>query len=140
MTTIQQQLASKAHTCILEITDDGEKKKYGTMAHKLPILIRTAGLAQALAFVEARGSTAQHKLLDHIAQTIDVAGIDNRGTLTQTCREAPLQQYIFLTRRVMDALVWFKRFTESVLRVPLRDAVQDDDLSDETAVSDGAGG
>ena len=39
--------------------DSEERKKYGSMAHKLPILVRTAGLVQAWlsSTVEARHHT-----------------------------------------------------------------------------------
>ncbi len=128
MQTIQQRLAKQAHADILTVNDD-EKKKYGTMAHKLPILIRTAGLTQALAFVQARGSEAQNKLLDHIANAIEIEGIQNGNNLAQKSREESLEQYIFLSRRVMMALVWYKRFVESVLKVSQRDAANEDEQS-----------
>ncbi|MCA9945798.1 MAG: type III-B CRISPR module-associated protein Cmr5 [Anaerolineales bacterium] len=137
--TTQQQLAKNAHENILKVTDS-EKKKYGTMAHKLPILIRTAGLAQALAFVQARGSEAQHKLLDHLAQTINIQGISDKDGLTKASREAALSQYIFLTRRVMDALVWYKRFTESILRVTARDADDEVDQLEAESTAETVGG
>ncbi len=58
---------------------DDYKNSYGSMAHKLPMLIRSAGLAQALAFVEARGKTAHQDLLGHLAKVVlkkdDVKGI-----------------------------------------------------------------
>ena len=48
-----------------------EYKKYGAMAHKLPLLIRTAGLVQALAFVEARGKEIQKRLLTDLKATVE---------------------------------------------------------------------
>lgn len=90
-----------------------EYRQYGAMAHKLPILIRTAGLAQALAFVE-RGSETQQCLLDHLAE---VTQMETRDTLLQRSREAHLSEYTFLTEQVMAALLWYKRFAQSVLGV-----------------------
>lgn len=116
MTTLQQQMASRAFELVSGV-GQGEKQKYGTMAHKLPILIHTAGLAQALAFVEARQDPAQLKLLDHLAATIGMAGITNRQQLAQFSRETPLPVYMLLTRRSLQALVWYKRFAESILNV-----------------------
>lgn len=131
MQTRQQRLAKQAYTHVSEVTE-AEKQKYGTMAHKLPILIRTAGLAQALAFVQARGSQAQHKLLDHLAEAIEM-DIQNGSALAEQSREAPLAQYILLTQRVMAALVWYKRFVESLLKVEQRDADDSTEgASDET--------
>jgi CRISPR-associated protein Cmr5 len=92
---------------------EADRKKYGSMAHKLPILIRTAGLAQALGFLDARGNDAQARLLQHLAE---VLGFD-KATLLARSREAPLTDYMRLTRQAMAALIWYKRFAQSVLQV-----------------------
>jgi CRISPR-associated protein Cmr5 len=119
MTTLQQQMATKAHELVSGVGQD-EKQKYGTMAHKLPVLIHTAGLAQALAFVEARQDPAQLKLLDHLAATLGIEAITNRQQLAQKSREESLPVYMLLTRRALQALVWYKRFAESILNVDAR--------------------
>lgn len=113
--TLEQELAEKVYYKVAEI----EKKKdeasaYGSMAHKLPILIRTAGLAQALAFVESRGKEPQHNLLNDLA---DVVSGQTRSQFVEDSRKADLQNYVYLTRRTMLALKWFKRFAQSVLGV-----------------------
>jgi CRISPR-associated protein Cmr5 len=99
----------------------GSKKRsqYGALAHKLPVLVRTAGLVQALAFVDARGEEAHHQLLAHLAATIS----EGRATpltakdLVARSREAPLPEYMRLSQQVMAALLWYKRFAQSVLEV-----------------------
>lgn len=117
MDTLQQRMAVTAHRLIHTVGED-DKQKYGTMAHRLPMLIRRSGLAQALAFVEARGQAPQHTLLQHLAETIEYDGISNRAELVAQSRAAHLADYMLLTRRTMAALVWYVRFTESVLKVP----------------------
>lgn len=94
--------------------DSEERKKYGSMAHKLPILVRSAGLVQALAFVHSRGKAPHKELLVHLAQV--VAGM-NADMLLKKTREAELPEYIYLTERTMLALKWYKRFAQSVLEV-----------------------
>ena len=89
------------------------------MAHKLPILIRTAGLAQALAFVDARGKDSQKQLLQDLAGTV---GKQNSVSLLRRAREAELSEYMLLTQQVMAALLWYKRFAQSVLGVEASDA------------------
>jgi CRISPR-associated protein Cmr5 len=108
-----------------EQKDRTEYQQYGAMAHKLPILIRTAGLAQALAFVE-RGSETQKLLLDHLAA---VTQMETRDTLLQRSREAHLSEYTFLTEQVMAALLWYKRFAQSVLGVQHGDEAKDEVIS-----------
>jgi CRISPR-associated protein Cmr5 len=90
------------------------KTKYGAMAHQLPVLIRTAGLAQALAFVEARNEDALNRLLDDLAA---VMGLSSGTTLVRTSREADLVEYMRLTQHALAALLWFKRYAQSVLEV-----------------------
>jgi len=92
-----------------------ERKKYGSMAHKLPVLVRTAGLAQALAFVWSRGDTAQEQLLKDLAATVGSKG-DLDDFLKQS-RDLAFYEYMRLSQKVMAALLWYKRFAESVLGV-----------------------
>ncbi len=90
------------------------RDRYGSMAHKLPILIRTAGLAQALAFVNARGKEEHKLLLNDLALTLKQ---QNRENLVETAMNATLSEYIYLTQQTLAALLWYKRFAQSVLDV-----------------------
>ncbi len=117
MKTRSQTYAESAYRLVSRFTD-GDKKKYGSMAHKLPTLIRTAGLAQALEFVKSRGTDEQKMLLNHLAETV---GFQTSEELLKRSREASLPEYIILTRKVLDALVWYRRFAESVLGVEAGD-------------------
>lgn len=95
-------------------------KKYGTMVLHLPVLVRTAGLAQALAFVEARGSEDQRKILGHLESTI---GNRKGPWLVAESRTADLARYRDLTRRTLEALDWYKRYVQAVLKVEPSDDV-----------------
>lgn len=101
-----------------EFPDESTRKKYGAMAHKLPVLIRTAGLAQALGFLQAKSSEAMNeRLLKDLASTLGKADeneliLHSRGGANQS-----LADYLRLTRDALAALLWFKRFAESVLDV-----------------------
>lgn len=108
---------------------------YGSMAHKLPVLIRSAGLAQALEFVEARGKPAHRDLLDHLAEVVLGTG-NGRGRLREQSRETTdLREYMRLTHESLAALLWYKRFAQSVLDV--KDASHErDDGEAEDAASD----
>jgi len=108
----------KAKAAVAAYPDETERSKYGAMCHKLPILIRTAGLAQALAFVDARGDAPPKKLLDDLAAVI---GEQTKADLLLKSRTAPLHDYMLLTRSSMAALTWFKRFAQSVLGVQMGD-------------------
>jgi CRISPR-associated protein Cmr5 len=122
MRTRDQQYAAAIFQQIehdIEPQPRSHQKKYGSMAHKLPVLIRTAGLAQGLAFVESRGTEEHRLLLDHIAQ---VVGLTSRSELAERSRSTvELADYMLLTRKVLAALAWYKRFAQSVLKVESSD-------------------
>ncbi|NUM45120.1 MAG: type III-B CRISPR module-associated protein Cmr5 [Anaerolineales bacterium] len=130
MRTLEQKYAAIIYTQVDQYrTDhpdeaDKDRKRYGSMAHKLPILVRIAGLAQALAFVESRGKEPYQKLLSHLASVV----IDgNKDDLLKQSREADLQQYTYLTRKTMLALTWYKRFAQSVLKIEATDDDEEDE-------------
>lgn len=123
MLTRHQSYAARIFEQVNELREctewtEKERKKYGSMAHRLPVLIRKAGLAQALAFVEARCGTEGQRLLDHLAVVI---GEKTRSELLCRSRTASLPDYMHLTRQVLAALFWYKRFAQSVLNVEAGD-------------------
>jgi CRISPR-associated protein Cmr5 len=95
-----------------------QRTKYGGMAHTLPILIRTSGLAQALAFVESRGKDPHRDLLNHLARTL-LGDTATGNQLATRSRTAELPEYMSLTERAMLALKWYKRYAQSVLEVDI---------------------
>lgn len=118
MRTRNQILAAKVYERVKEQESTAPKgtrarTSYGSMAHKLPVLIRTAGLAQALAFLETRGDEGQRTLLKHLEIIFDM----RPGELATRSRIVELGEYMLLTRQCLDALLWFKRFAQSVLDV-----------------------
>lgn len=102
--TRSQRFAKDAYEKVSNV--EGNKSDYKRVVQNLPVLIRTAGLAQALAFVEKD----HDELIRHLNQTV------NGGkSLSKACREAPLHEYMRLTRDTLDALVWYKRFAEALI-------------------------
>lgn len=118
MLTRDQQYAITAHQRVTNITTKSlcDVRAYGSMSHKLPILIRTAGLAQALSFVNARpkDKEVQRTLLEDLAQTI---GQKDRESFLSNVQAAHLKEYMLLTRQALDALLWYKRFAQSILHI-----------------------
>lgn len=130
--TRDQRFASAIFEQVREVSES-EKSQYASMAHKLPILIRTAGLAQSLAFVEARhdAKSPQRKLLEHLGAVLG----DNK--LAESSREtANLGEYMRLTQNVLAALHWYKRFAQSVLHVDASEANQNGEA--EATTTEGA--
>ncbi len=114
--TRDQEYAVDAYNRVktVKLLSKPERVRYGSMAHKLPILIRTAGLAQALAFVIARGKGEHKRLLKDLALILKQQNGEN---LAETAMNAALSEYIYLTQQALAALLWYKRFAQSVLDV-----------------------
>lgn len=124
MQSREQEYAARVHARVDEFRaqhpneGDNDRKRYGSMAHKLPILVRQAGLVQALAFVQSRNKAPTTQLLDDLAQTV---GSGTTASLLDRSRRANLAEYMVLTDQVMLALKWYKRFAQSVLKVESTD-------------------
>lgn len=136
MLTRDQVYAEKVFNQVTQLLHrpKAERTQYGSMAHKLPVLIRTAGLAQALAFVEARGKDPHRDLLKHIELTL-YGSNSNPNRLIVRSRLSKLAEYQQLTHNTLKALLWYKRFAQSVLDV---DASESED--DNAAVNAGESG
>jgi len=130
--TRDQQYAATAYDQVNRVktkeVEAANYKPYGAMAHKLPILIRTAGLAQALEFVNSRGKPVQKQLLKDLAVTVGQKDIE---ALLSYSRSAPLSEYMRLTQQTMAALLWYKRFAQSILGVDPSEAALGDDNTNE---------
>jgi CRISPR-associated protein Cmr5 len=108
--------------------DKAEKDSYGGMAQKLPVLIRTAGLCQALYFVRSRKTpVVRETLLGHLAeqlQRVDPA-IQNVDSLLDRVRSAPLGTYLWLSREALATIEWYSRLSQSELDVDRTDSESD---------------
>jgi|GEM_PF-3287012 len=106
---------------------------YATIAHRLPLMVRRAGLSSALLFVGSRAKKSQRLLLTHLAAQLDEAKLlDTTGlpdtpdrpvvALFKTARDADLWQLERLTAEAERCLLWTKRLTVTVLGVSAAEA------------------
>lgn len=95
-----------------------ERKSYGSFAHKFPVLIRTAGLCQALHFLRSRTSRPMAEVfLGHLAQQLHRVdqGVTNAESLCDVVHKAPLLSYLALSREAIAVAEWYARLAQSVL-------------------------
>jgi CRISPR-associated protein Cmr5 len=141
MRTRDQRLAALTFRQVRDVPE-AERQKYGTAAHRLPMLIRTAGLVQALAFMKSRRKTGIDRLLAdlsvaviHLPESLGDAGettaADGDELLAQS-RDGELTTYMLLTTRALQALGFLRRYVKSELKI---DASEDMDAGDATAES-----
>ncbi len=121
MPTLDQKRAALAwkHGDTVKGLEEPKRKKYASIVFSLPMLVRSAGLSQALHFVKARGDETQQEILRHLAdQLVRVnARITNADTLLAQVREAPLGEYLQLTQETLACANWYKRYVQGVLKI-----------------------
>lgn len=95
---------------------------YVSFAKRFPALIHTCGLAQAVAFADAKrkkdkpGGGAEYRYLDDLAAVLrgseqhDIPSLD---ILKRQTRELPLSGYLRLSRDAVSAASWLKRYVEA---------------------------
>ena len=129
MKTLSQSTMQQALDLVREVATKPQKVReiYGNLCHEFPVLVRTCGLCQAIAFCadkaqsdEKARAEAYQLLLQHIGK---VLGVETNGTggaddpLLTKILQASTTEYMLHTRRVLQAWVYFKRFAVSVLGV-----------------------
>lgn len=111
------------------VTEVYEKEKkpvhtiYGGLCHQFPVLVRTCGLCQALAFSAAKAKAGEEGdrqrahalLLEHVGRVLHLP--QEAQELCAEVAGADASQYMFYTRRVLSAWVYFKQFAVSILDV-----------------------
>lgn len=99
---------------------DSRSRRYGGLCHGVPVMIRTCGLCQTVAFLasKAKPGNGDARLLEHIASVLDV----DRSGIEQRVADLPTTEYMLTTIRLLDALVFYKRFAVSLLKAEAADA------------------
>jgi CRISPR-associated protein Cmr5 len=120
--TRQQRYLRRALDDVRTVSGQPEvvRKVYGGFWHALAVLVRTCGLCQTVAFIEAKQSGESDRpqafrlVRDHIAGILDVA---ESRLLLDSVRGWETLEYMRRTRSVLEAAVYYKRFAESILKV-----------------------
>jgi len=121
--TRQQERAQTAYKCISprakdssskEIVSQEDNDKYSQLAKKFPSLVHNCGLAQALAFVQAKekDQNVGKAYLSHLSRVMGLKEEDDLGTLS---RNEDLIKYQRLTHEAIESATWLKRYSEALL-------------------------
>jgi CRISPR-associated protein Cmr5 len=103
--------------------ENEDKKKYASMVHAMPTLLRSAGLSQALHFVASRSDKHQRSLLEDFAKQLHRvnARITDGTALLERARSADLDEYMRLTQEALACASWYRRMVQAVLKVDMAD-------------------
>jgi len=118
MQTRSQQNSEFVYRQIKTLLDEGnliemQRKQYGALCHRFPIMVLRNGLIQTMAYLEAKGNTesAHLSLYMHLRDYLTESG---QPVNLQRCDLSKYQDY---TRRILGAAIWYKRYAESILNV-----------------------
>ena len=107
--TKEQQMAQAAFERVQGRSSGFEE--YSSFALAFPALVHSCGLAQALAFAQAKGRA------DYLSDLENVLGEDvgenGGGDLCTRSRQAELMEYMRLSRRALAASSWIKRYCQA---------------------------
>ncbi|NYT10564.1 MAG: CRISPR-associated protein Cmr5 [Methanosarcinales archaeon] len=104
-TTKQQERAQKAYGCFSPEKNVGDD--YRQFAKRFPALLHSCGLAQAVAFAQAKDKSAY---LDDLS---NVMRIDDNSVLGNISRTVDLVEYLQITREAIECATWIKRYAEA---------------------------
>ena len=115
--TRNQEYAVRIYEQVQKVKDSDKAQAYGRYAHKLPIMISTEGLVNAVSFIREK-KLDDGLLLEDIRQLIGKEfGADSVEAFLKVIREADIETYVLLTQKIQDALVWYKRYSKTILNV-----------------------
>jgi CRISPR-associated protein Cmr5 len=104
-TTKQQERAKNAYECLSpekQIADE-----YRQFAKRFPALVHSCGLAQAVAFAQAKDKN------DYLNDLAKVMGITNGQILCRVSRTIDMVEYQQKTREAIECATWIKRYAEA---------------------------
>ena len=107
--TKDQKMAQAAFRCVSErCSQRGEGfEDYKSFALAFPALVHSCGLAQSMAFAQAKNKS------DFVEDLENVLGDERTNWLCARSREADLEEYTRLSRQVLMASTWIKRYCQA---------------------------
>lgn len=158
--TLDQQRANMAYAHVALFKEQGDRakqQKYAAIVHKVPILIQTAGLCQALHFVASRSPKEQKvyalqlgfqlrrapgqvsaeaqrvqepNSLDGMLSLVGAQPSPVLSDALHRVRSAGMMNYLGLTQEAMACATWYRRLVQGVLGI---EAGSDEPLADSAA-------
>jgi len=94
------------------------KAVYGQLCHRFPSLVMTNGLRLAFSFFKSKGESsnlsvaqAYRLYLKNMGEAVNQDWQNSKNVSSEGA------DYLFLSREVLSASVWFKRYAEAILDV-----------------------
>lgn len=123
MQTAHQRRADLASHLVADVPEPLQKR-YNALAHKLPVLLRTSGLVQVMAFLLAKAGgknedkSAERRLAVHLGQHLQRAKqVDDGDKVEDVCtavQKAPYPRYLRMQEEAVACAAWHRRFSAAL--------------------------
>lgn len=113
----QRALKTQAH---VKLVPKDEHKPYASLAYQLPVLLRTAGLAQTVAFLASRSNERGKRLTLQLGECLGIERND-AGRVFSSIAEAKTGAYIALSAEAVACADWYVRHVQAILKVERTD-------------------
>ncbi len=112
-TGIEQGRATQAYSFVDEMKGSSDWKEYRSGVKKLPVLIKTNGLGQALAFIQNRNNFP--KMYQQLGAWLqDKKKVVKPGDLVQEVIKMESVEYRQVTVETLAMLNWMRRFVDGL--------------------------
>jgi CRISPR type III-B/RAMP module-associated protein Cmr5 len=118
--TVHQRRASAAAQAVERVPEEPLARRYNALVHRLPVLLRTAGLAQALAALRAKAArepaapSAERLLAKQLCDLLIGAGLAPSAASVAEVHgavlAAELARYHRMQEEAIAGAAWLKRF------------------------------
>jgi len=117
---LEQERAKFAYECALEGEGSNVKTKYKSHVRKVPVLVKTNGLGQTLAFIKYKDD-AYKLIYDHIGNWLKknpqgMLELRDEDDLVQKIICLESSQYRAVTIEVLAFLNWLRRCAEGLIK------------------------
>ncbi|MNW44902.1 CRISPR-associated protein [compost metagenome] len=89
-------------------------QQYGQLCHRFPSLVLTNGLRLAVTFFQAKSESVESPHALYLQHMRSALGLDKSWKEELKIQNA---DYLHLSRSVLSASVWFKRYAEAILKI-----------------------
>lgn len=118
VSTLEQGRASEAYKYVLEAKEKlgNKEKEYKSYVKKLPVMIKTNGLGQTLAFIKAKNDTYAliYKQLEDWLKKCPNSVI-NGDDLVKAVISLDSKEYRLATAEALSLLSWLRRFADGLI-------------------------
>lgn len=123
---IESGRADYAYRCVQQATRLSKKKEYKSQVKRMPMLIKTNGLAAAMAFANGKNEEHFKKILEHLRGWL----AENRHGFWGDLQDQDLVQFLvgldsktyrLATVEVMGLLQWLRRFADGLIEGEAQD-------------------